>query len=211
MLITGRERIFLEWVRGLFVSYYGENMTSLQTIREQFMPQIMAEPFVKAIGSNSLTQRQADYYTAQDASYIEAFMPIVNQIDESLHLTRPTSDDEGQAHLSLVDAVAPKPLDLVGQSYVNHMRSAAQKGAMAAIMATLPCVESYYFIAKALAHQTNNGWQQYYASKQYHDLVTYYWQIVDHSDSQLDVAIFEKSYQFELKFWRNAYEKGSQY
>ncbi|MFT8714252.1 MAG: hypothetical protein ABF754_04540 [Leuconostoc pseudomesenteroides] len=90
-------------------------MTSLQTIREQFMPQIMAEPFVKAIGSNSLTQQQADYYTAQDASYIEAFMPIVNQIDESLHLTRPTSDDEGQAHLSLVDAVAPKPLDLVGK------------------------------------------------------------------------------------------------
>ncbi|MGO3498555.1 MAG: hypothetical protein ACTINX_00625, partial [Leuconostoc falkenbergense] len=56
-----------------------------------------------------------------------------------------------------------------------------------------------------------NLFLQFTASKQYHDLVTYYWQIVDHSDSQLDVAIFEKSYQFELKFWRNAYEKGSQY
>ncbi|MCW0953148.1 TenA family protein [Weissella ceti] len=198
----------------------------LKIIRDKYMGQIHEMPFVMNLAAGQLTQAQRDYYIAQDHYYVETFTKystrVYNQLIMQGYQLPGMLSDESDAHAALQanpENIAQIKPGQHNESYLAHMAEQTSQGdVLAGVLSLLPCVESYYLIAKAgldtgEVNTNYRAWFDFYTSKKYHDWVVLYWQVLNdylanpQQRTLTDfsyVDIYVKSYQHEIAFWQKA-------
>lgn len=189
--------------------------------------QIEQSSFIQGMVTGKLTQKQRDYYVAQDQYYLQAFDAYFNQVVAQVapqwQKQLPVlGEAEADAHAALrpgpgVSKIAKDP---VNQAYLAHLNQALDDNwqPLAGMIALLPCIESYHLIAVKFQPQAAlvyHGWFDYYAGLEYQQLVEWFWQVVNTElqqvlphltadDWQILQRIYQQSYQDEFNFWQAA-------
>ncbi|SCB74824.1 TenA family protein [Weissella bombi] len=192
---------------------------------EPILKEIYQSPFVKGIGFDNLSQQQRDYYVAQDTYYTDMFSHLFDLTTDKLtsrqQADQPQSLDESLAHDALLASpnMLNIPPDDHNLAYLNHMKTAITNGdATNAMLALLPCTESYHFIGKhylkTTQHNTYLPWLEYYSSPAYQAFTQWSWQVVDAQNPNWQnlasdikkqyLHTYLTSYQYELSFWEHA-------
>lgn len=181
--------------------------------------------FVQGIGSDNLSQTQRDYYVAQDTYYTDYFGKLFDLTTEKLtplqQASKPVSTDGQTAHDALLasQAMLNIPPDQHNLAYLEHMEKAIMQGdATNAMLALLPCTESYHLIGTHFINKFPNNtyepWLAYYTSPDYKAFTQWSWQVVDQQvpdwqklsfeTQQAYLSTYLTSYQYELTFWDQA-------
>lgn len=192
---------------------------------EPILNDIYQSSFVKGIGFNNLSQQQRDYYVAQDSYYTDEFSHLfdltITKLTTEQQSTQPQTLDETVAHDALLASpnMLNIPPDEHNLAYLNHMKTEIMTGdATNAMLALLPCTESYHLIGKrylnTTAHNTYSPWLEYYTSSAYQDFTQWSWHVIDAqipdwqklpvNDQKRYLNTYLTSYQFELSFWEHA-------
>lgn len=189
--------------------------------------QIEQNAFIQGMVTGELTQRQRDYYVAQDQYYLQAFDAyfdqVVAQVAPQWQMQLPVlGEAEADAHAALRpgSGVAQIAKDSVNQAYLLHLKLALDDKwqPLAGMVALLPCIESYYLIAVKFQQQaatTYHGWFDYYAGLEYQQLVEWFWRVINAELQQVLPQltaddwhglqkIYQQSYQDEFNFWQVA-------
>ena len=186
---------------------------------------IYQSSFVQGIGYNNLSQAQRDYYVAQDSYYTDYFSKLFDLTTAKLtplqQASKPSATDEQDAHDALLASPAMSNItpDQHNLAYLKHMETAITAGdATNAMLALLPCTESYHLIGehflKATPNNTYEPWLSYYTSPEYQAFTQWSWQVIDqqvpdwqqlsHEIQQTYLATYLTSYRYELTFWEHA-------
>lgn len=192
---------------------------------EPILNDIYQSAFVKGIGFDNLSQQQRDYYVAQDSYYTDEFSHLFDltftKLTTKQQNNQPQTLDETVAHDALLASpnILNIPPDDHNLAYLNHMKTEIMTGdATNAMLALLPCTESYHLIGKrylnAIAHNTYLPWLEYYTSSAYQAFTQWSWEVIDSqipdwqklsiSDQKHYLNTYLTSYQFELSFWEHA-------
>lgn len=194
----------------------------MQQIQDKWMNQIAQCRYVRGIQYNDLTQRQRNYYVAQDHYYLDVFGQAFTEVEHILERlglqSEVTSVDETDAHQSLKPNADWKNEEIgdVSKAYTDYIQTIMQTGDdLQKVLVMLPCLESYYLLAAGMKQDsaTSNeyqGWMEYYTQQAYIAQVTRYRQGVlklvqeTRSDSRIglaDLTVYEQAYQHEYHFW----------
>jgi thiaminase/transcriptional activator TenA len=194
----------------------------MEQIQNKWMDRISQCRYVQGIQYNTLTQRQRNYYVAQDHYYLEIFGAAFNEVNRILDglglLSEVQSVDESDAHQALKpnDGWQQEIIGDVSKAYTGYIQEIMQTGDdLQKVLVMLPCLESYYLLAAGMKNDVETsdeykGWIEYYTQSAYIGQVRRYRQgiveLVEGSRAEAriapaDLQVYEQAYQHEYDFW----------
>jgi len=194
--------------------------TDLVQVRNDYLAKIRNLDFVREIKDGRLSQKRRDYYLAQDHYYLAAFSEATEMVDGILRsegfLSHARDGYEASAHDALKPSKGWKEI-AIGQTsleYTAFMMNVMKNGSdLQKVLVMLPCLESYYYLAKAMKEDFRTStefqdWIQFYTQPAYVEDVNRYHacleQLITKQDGfkDEDIAIYTQAYDYEVDFWQ---------
>lgn len=197
----------------------------------------LSHPFVKGAEEGTLTPKQFETYLVQDSIYLKEYARVfalamyraetLREMQLFYDVLSVVINDESSTRVRFLrqygvdpDAVDRLPQLPENKAYTDFMLEMAGKGLREALMAVLPCMLSYCYIARevvgrspgALEKSPYGQWLADYASDRYRDKCAQWAAFTDRlcegdSDARKEElsGIFRVSSQHEMRFWDMSY------
>lgn len=215
----------------------------------KFMEQVIAgskdlwegylnHPFVKGAEEGTLSQKQFETYMVQDSIYLREYARVfalamyraktLREMALFYEVLSVVINDESATRIRYLRryGIDPETVDELpalpqNKAYTDFMGEMAQKGLAQALMAVLPCMLSYCYIAREIVKRSPNvlsespygDWLADYAGDGYYEKcvrwATFTEELCqDYSQEQKEqlIEIFRISSQHEMAFWDMSYE-----